>query len=422
MIDETPRRVEGVSRVVEYIRRLVSENRTLKGIAVRGEVSGLSNKNGRLYFDLKEGADILNCVVWSSAAPKLPPFGNGDEVIVSGDFGTYAARSSYQLSVTMLELSGIGRLYAKVEALRKRLAAEGLFDPSRKRAMPRFPQRVALVSASGKGAEDFLTTMARRAPHVAIEFVETRVQGDGAQIDIADALDRAGALDVDVVVLARGGGSYEDLFAFNEEPVVRAIARAKRPVLTAIGHTGDRHLADDAADFVVETPSNAAHYFGEIRDDYMQRLKALVDRLDRVLVEKQRARVQRYDYATTALARVARDFIGRKHQRLSAAERRLWAQTPAARLAARQKSVVALSERLRALARGYTLPRHARAQVLAARLDANDPQRPLQRGYAMVFHDGALVRDARSVPIGSSIETRLQRGTLRSRVEEQRNE
>jgi exodeoxyribonuclease VII large subunit len=417
MIDESARRVEGVSRVVAYIARLVGESKALRGVAVRGEVSGLSNKNGRLYFDLKEANDILNCVVWSNAVPKLPPFSNGDEVIVSGDFGTYAARSAYQLSVTALEPTGIGRLYAKVEALRKRLLAEGLFELSRKRPMPSFPRRVALISARGLGAEDFLTRMAQRAPHIAIAFVETRVQGVGASIDIGDALDRASRLDVDVIVLARGGGSYEDLVAFNEEPVVRAIARAKHPVLTAIAHTANLHLADAAADYVVETPSNAAQYFADIREAYKRRLDALDDRLDRALREKQRTRLQRYDYASVALARIAREFIERKRQRLLMIERRLSAQTPAARLTARERRVAELQGRLRTLARGYTVPLLGRTQVLSTLLDLHDPQRPLERGFAMVFHDGKLVRDASSVPIDGLIEARLQRGTLTGRVE-----
>jgi exodeoxyribonuclease VII large subunit len=414
---ETPRRVEGVSRVVAYIARLIGESKALRGVAVRGEVSGLSNKNGRLYFDLKEGNDVLNCVVWSNAVAKLPAFNNGDEVIVSGDFGAYAARSAYQLSVTALELTGIGKLYARVEALRKRLLAEGLFEAARKRPMPSFPQRVALVSARGHGAEDFLTTMAKRAPHIAIDFIETRVQGVGAAIDIADAIDRASSLPVDVIVLARGGGSYEDLFAFNEEPVVRAIVRAKHPVLTAIAHTANLHLADAAADRVAETPSNGAQYFGEIRDAYARRLEALDERLNRALKEKQRARAQRYDYASVALIRIAREFVEHKRQRLLMIERRLTAQTPVARLTARERRVAELQGRLRALARGYTVPLLGRTQVLNTLLDLHDPQRPLERGFAMIFHDGSLVRDARSVPIGSLIEARLQRGTLTGRVE-----
>jgi exodeoxyribonuclease VII large subunit len=414
---ETTRRVEGVSRVVAYIKRLISENKQLASIDVSGEISDRQDRNGRIYFNLKENTDLLKCVVWSDVVQKLPPFVNGDAVIVSGNFSTYAAQSVYQLDVKALEPTGIGRLYARFEALRKKLEAEGLFEPERKRPMPQFPRRVALISARGKGAEDFETTLARRAPHIHVDFIETQVQGLDAPVEIAKAIDVASRLDVDVIVIARGGGSYEDLFAFNEEPVVRAIVRAKHPVLTAIAHTADLHLADAAADRVATTPSNGAQYFGEIRDAYAARLDTLVVRLDRALHERQRSRAQRYDIVTTALARIARDFVGRKRQPLLIAERRLAAQTPIARLGARERRVADLHGRLRALARGYTLPRLSRTQVLAALLESHDPQRPLQHGFAMIFHDGTLVRDARSVPLESLIEARLQRGTLTSRVE-----
>lgn len=416
------REVVGVSRVVAYIEKMIKGSSNLHRISVRGEISDYAVNNGRAYFDLKEGPDVLKCVAWSDVLPKLPNVQNGDEVIVSGEFTTYRPRSIYQLSVKTLELTGIGRLYAQVEALRKRLLAEGLFDAARKRPMPSFPRRIALVSARGLGAEDFLTKMAQRAPHIAIVFVETRVQGVGASIDIGEALDRASKLDVDVIVLARGGGSYEDLFAFNEEPVVRAIARAKHPVLTAIAHTANLHLADATADHVVETPSNAAQYFADIRDSYARRLEALNDRLDRALREKQRMRAQRYDYAGVALFRVARQFIERKRQRLLMVERRLSAQTPVARLTARERRVAELQGRLRALARGYTVALLGRTQVLNTLLDLHDPQRPLERGFAMIFHEGKLVRDARLVPIGSRIDARLQRGTLAARVESQSDE
>lgn len=415
--NEATRPVYGVSRVVAYIKRLIGENKQLASIDVSGEISDRQDRNGRIYFNLKEHNDLLKCVVWSDIAPKLPPFANGDAVVATGNFTTYPAQSVYQLDVKALEPTGIGRLYARFDALRKKLEAEGLFEPGRKRAMPGFPRRIALISARGKGAEDFETTLAKRAPHIRVEFIETLMQGLDAPVEIAKAVDAASRMDVDVIVIARGGGSYEDLFAFNEEPVVRAIVRAKHPVLTAIAHTADSHLADAAADRVAATPSNAAQYFGEIRDAYAHRLEAFVARLDRALREKQRARGQRYDVVTVALARLGRDFVGRKRQRLLIAERRLAAQTPIARLAARERRVAEMHGRLRALARGYTLPRLSRTQVLAALLESHDPQRPLQHGFAMIFRDGALVRDASSVPLGAVIEARLQRGTLTSRVE-----
>ncbi len=417
MTGDDERTVYGVSRVVGYIKRLIAENKQLARISVRGEVSDRSDANGRIYFDLKEGADILKCVVWSNAAAKLPAFRNGDAVIVGGEFTTYPARSIYQLDVKSLELTGIGQLYARFEALRKKLEAEGLFERARKRPMPRFPRRIALISARGKGAEDFETQMRRRAPHVRIEFIETLVQGLDAPVEIAKALDRASAMDVDVIVLARGGGSYEDLFAFNEEPVVRAIVRAKHPVLTAIAHTANLHLADAAADEVRETPSLGATYFGEIRDAYARRLELLVARLDRSLREKQRLRVQRFDYVTSSFDRTARAFVNQKRQRLLVLERRLNAHTPVQRINARARALQAASSQLNVLARGFTKPSLSRVELLATKLDLYDPQRPLAQGYAMVFAGGKLIRDAGSVPVGSAVEARLARGTLLARVE-----
>jgi len=417
MIEAPERGVYGVSRVVAYIKRIISENKQLARIDVRGEVSNRSEKNGRIYFDLKEGNDLLKCVAWSNAALKLPRFNNGDAVVVSGEFTTYPAQSIYQLDVKSLELTGIGQLYARFEMLRKKLEGEGLFKPSRKRPMPRFPRSVALISARGKGAEDFLTTMARRAPHIRIEFIETLVQGIDAPVEIAKSMDRASGMDVDVIVLARGGGSYEDLFAFNEEPVVRAIVRAKHPVLTAIAHTANLHLADAAADKVVETPSNGAQYFGEIRDAYERRLELLAARLERALRDHQRLRLQRFDHALAGLERVSRDFVNRKRARLLVLERRLNAHTPLAGLAARARALDSLRNRLQLVSRNFIAPKLSRVAQLSLKLDLYDPQQPLARGYAMVFHDGALVRDASAVPAGSTIEAHVQHGTLRALVE-----
>ena len=158
---------------------------------------------------------------------------NGLSVVATGAIGIWERRSEYQLRVVEVALLGAGAIAAKVEALRKRLQAEGLFDQSRKRVFARFPRRVALVSARGKGAADFESTLREKAPNVTVLFVETRVQGDGAEIDIAEAIDRASRVAVDAIVVLRGGGSYEDRYPFNTEPVVRAIVRSRHPVVTA---------------------------------------------------------------------------------------------------------------------------------------------------------------------------------------------
>ncbi len=200
----------------------------------------------------------------------FPPFKDGDEVICGGEYNTYAPRSQYQLVVKSLELTGEGVLFAQFEALKERFRAEGLFEKSRKRRMPPFPRRIAVISSlESRGVGDFLKTIANRAPFIEITFIETLLQGKGAEMEIGEAIDRASKLDVDLIVLTRGGGSYEDLFPFNREPVVRAIVRAKHPVLSAVGHEQDVHMSDYVADWTCETPSNAAQYFGQIADDFI---------------------------------------------------------------------------------------------------------------------------------------------------------
>lgn len=432
--------VAGVSRVVDYIRRLISQNKILAGIRVRGEVSGLSNVNGRLYFKLKENNDVLECVVWASDAAKLPPFKDGDAIICGGDYGTYAPRSQYQLAVKTVELTGVGVLYAQFEALKEQFRREGLFEQSRKRALPAFPRRIAVVSApGGKGVEDFFTTIAREAPFIEVIPVETRVQGDGAEMDIGEAIDRASRLNADVIVVTRGGGSYEDLFPFNREPVVRAIVRAKRPVISAVGHTGDVHLSDLVADHTCETPSNAAHYFGAIGKRYTMRVQNAGSQLDRLMRQIAGLAMQRFDSAVRELRHTARTFVPERCDVLNRLERRLEAQTPQQRLAQRGTRLTALRSRLISAARYYPSPRiqrlsqlddrlnrsapsalrpqRERLKDLATRLAGMNPEQLLARGYAIVMLGGKPVRNARDVAPGTLIEARVQHGMLSARVE-----
>ncbi len=406
---------------------------------MRGEVSGLNNRSGRLYFDLKEQSDVLRCVVWAGDAVRLAQFKDGDEIICGGEYGTYAQRSQYQLFVKSVELTGIGALYAQFEALKERFRKEGLFEKERKRALPAFPRRIAVVSARGKGAEDFLATIAKRAPFVQVVFVETRVQGDGAQMDIGEAIFKASKLDVDVIVLTRGGGSYEDLFPFNLEPVVRAIVRSAHPVLSAIGHTGDVHVSDYVADHSCETPSNAAQYFGEIGDRFLiraQRAQTAVERIVRGIVGNG---WQRLDMSARDLRHAAQVYVSHRQQSLLRLERRLNAQTPQQRLAQRRERLTELRSQLSSAARYHAslqsrtlsplTARLSRAHTSAlgsarerlkyaqARLAALDPHAPLERGYAIVGCNGKAVRDAAAVAAGAQIHATVQRGKLVARVE-----
>ncbi len=341
--------------------------------------------------------------------------------------------------VKSVELSGTGALYARFEELRETFRKEGLFERERKRAMPAFPLRIAVVSAHGKGAEDFLTTIAKRAPYVRVHFVESRVQGDGASIDIGEAIRKAGRLDVDVIVVTRGGGSYEDLFPFNLEPVVRAIEHSPLPVLSAIGHTGDVHLSDFVADHTCETPSNAAQYFGEIADRFFSRLQTAQTQLERSMSGLATNAAQRFDSAQKDFRHAQRAFVPARANALHALERRLDAQTPHQRLAARVRRLTELRSQLTSAARYSTAPGAQRLgrlnETLArlqqsglrtygerlrhiqTRLNGLDPQALLARGYAIITLDGMAVRDANVVPIGAVVQAQVQHGKLLARVE-----
>ena len=255
--------------------------RVFDSIAVSGEVSEWSERNNAVYFTLKDSRAILQCVAYSSRAQKFPNIGPGSAIVAQGRVRVAEWRSRYELLVESVRLTGIGELFQQYEELKERFRRLGYFDREHKLPIPAFPRVVGLVSAQGKGAEDFLTTLQERAPQVRIEFIQTRVQGLGADVEIAEALDRAARVRPDVIVLARGGGSYEDLFPFNCEPVVRAVWRCTTPIITAIGHTADHHLADEVADYVCETPSNAAQFIASLWQRGGERLARLTLKLDR---------------------------------------------------------------------------------------------------------------------------------------------
>ena len=246
MMDETEPAclVLTVGKFAARMVRWFGRDTQLKRIGIEGEVSGLREfGSGHLGFALKEKQAAVECVAWASDRRGFPVLENGAKAIAYGAVRVHPERSGYKLYVEAIEVAGLGELHLQYERLRQKFETEGLFEPSRKRAVPELPRRVALVSARGLGAEDFLAAIERTTPFVEVIFVETRVEGLGADVEIASALDEASRTEVNAIVLARGGGSEKDLFVFNLEPVVRAIVRAKRPVLTAIGHTSNHHLA-----------------------------------------------------------------------------------------------------------------------------------------------------------------------------------
>jgi exodeoxyribonuclease VII large subunit len=416
--EQTPTRL--VCTVGEFTRRMANlflRTPALGDIAISGEVSGLREFNGHLGFTLKEERAVLDCVAWSDARTAFPPLENGMAVIATGKVGVRADRSAYQLIVESIEPTGRGKFLQLYESLKLKFRSEGLFEASRKRPVPELPRSVALISAHGKAMEDFVDTIARRAPFVAVTFIDTQVQGQSAEIEIAAAVDRASNLNVDVIVITRGGGSYEDLFPFNLEPVVRAIVRARRPVLTAIGHSGDHHLADDVADMTFGTPSLAAEHIARGWLLARERLAVAERELARAVRDVLGRAAQRADALATSLVHRASALLTAKRGLLGENDRRLERRSPQRFVAERRARLAQLGGQLETNAVRFASNARHRVERVNALLDRFNPLEPLSRGYAIVMKDGKAVRDAAALAPGDAIRARFERGSAAARVE-----
>lgn len=407
-----------VSQFSLRLQRWLEKRPELARIAIEGEISGWKPQpSGNVFFSLKDSRAVLKCFAGWKEVRKFPPVSDGVAVVATGAIGIWEKSSEYQLRVVGIAPLGVGAIAAKVEALRKRLQAEGLFDGDRKRPVPPYPRHVALVSARGQGAEDFETTLREKSPHVGVTFIETRVQGEGAEIDIAEAIDRASRSKVDAIVVVRGGGSYEDRYPFNTEALVRAIVRARHPVVTAIGHTGDRHLADEVADAVFKTPTAAAEYiagsWAEVTARITHQKRLLYNAIDRRVVRLGRDR----DAAEQRLRRAIDRRLSQLRERLLQLQNRIERRNPRHRIAERGARLTTTLLRLDA-ARDRKVSKRINALTLArSRLLSANPEGPLERGYAIVTHAGRALRNAAEVSVGDTIEARLFHGRLAASVE-----
>ncbi len=398
--DSSSERALTVSQFTGMVKDLLEG--AFPAVWVVGEISNFSRpSSGHCYFTLKDDGAQLRAVIWRNAAQRLRfDLHDGLEVICHGAVDLYAPRGSYQLVIDQLQPKGIGALELALRKLREKLSAEGLFDPQRKRPLPRFPRRIGLVtSPTGAAVRDFLQVLKRRWLGADVLLAPVRVQGDGAAQEVAAAIRQLNALqsDIDVIVVARGGGSLEDLWAFNEEVVVRAIHGSRIPVVSAIGHEIDVTLADLVADVRALTPSEAAERVVPSADELRQTLGQHAQRLLTQL--RSRATSARLRLESLAARRVFR----RPFAILQQSEQRLDEFDARAARAIRQK-----------LADG-------RQQIAstAARLESLSPLGVLGRGYSLTFReaDGKLIRDAGELQPGDRIRTRFDNGEAISRVE-----
>ncbi|MDE2751784.1 MAG: exodeoxyribonuclease VII large subunit [Gemmatimonadota bacterium] len=361
-----------VSQVNRAVRRLLEE--TLPQLWVTGEVANFNrHRSGHCYFTLKDRSAQIRCVMFRREAATLPTDPEeGMKLRVFGGLTLYEARGSYQFVVTRLEAeSAEGMWKLAFERLRQRLDAEGLTDPARKRSLPDFPRTVGVVtSATSAALRDILAVTARRAPWVRVLVRGTGVQGPGAGRQIAAAIDTVAARGVDVVIVARGGGSIEDLWGFNEEPVARAVAACPVPVVSGVGHETDVTICDLVADLRAATPSAAAEAVAPDGRALGRRLAALGQRLGRALSGQARARRWRLDRARERLFGGARRLTSAYRQRL-------------------QGGRVGISQAMQ----GRIRHRSARLKEAAAAMEALSPLSTLARGYAVPLDaNGRLLR------------------------------
>lgn len=391
--------VLSISQINEYIRTLMDADVLLAGVAVKGEISNYKMyPSGHHYFTLKDEGAALKCVMFKGNAMRLrfrPE--NGMKVIAMGKISVYPRGGAYQLYCTNMAMDGVGDLYAAFEQLKKKLAAQGLFDPSHKKEIPKYPGTIGIITSSaGAAVHDMLRILRKRYPLTKVRLLPVRVQGTEAPAEIAAAIDYANYHDLaDLLIVGRGGGSIEDLWAFNDEGVAHAIFRSRIPVISAVGHEPDVTISDFVADLRAATPSNAAE----------------------LAVPDQDALRQNLDSVSSVLANLMQRQLKNARKQLTILSQSPSLQSPDQYLLQKRKNLDLLNGRMQA-AQNSSIHVHKQRFIAAtAKLDAMSPLKVLTRGYAMAqTDDGNLLRSVNQVRLGSNVSLQLSDGTLEATV------
>ena len=395
------RTVYSVNGITELLKRLIAEQPYLQDVWVQGQVSNYSRSGaGHIYFTLKDEKSQIRCALFRRDAALLRFLpSDGDEVLVRGQMGIYAVRGEYQITVKKVEPVGIGALQRAFEVLKQQLADEGLFDAHHKKPLPVFPIKIGVItSATGAAFQDICQQLRKRYPLAEVLLHPTLVQGDGAAVGIARALQVMNQRDdIDVLIVGRGGGSIEDLWAFNEEIVARAIFASAIPVVSAVGHETDFTIADMVADHRAPTPSAAIEHIVPDQEELLAQLDGYEGWLRRIINDRFDAHKTRLQELETRLSPTRRkDAIYQLHQTVDALD-----------LACRSAIGRKLADRERDL------------RTLAQRLNALSPLATLERGYSISRKtDGKILTSAKQVSIGDRIEIQLSDGHFACRVEE----
>ena len=395
------RTVHSVSDITDLLKNLIEQHPHLQKVWVQGQVSNCRRAgSGHTYFTLKDANSQISCVLFRSNAARLRFLPrDGEDVLVQGRIGVYAPQGSYQITVNAVEPLGIGALQRAFEELKQQLAEEGLFDAEHKKPLPRFPQKIGVItSATGAAFQDICEQLRKRYPLAEVLLHPTLVQGDGAPEGIAQAIETMNQReDIDVLIVGRGGGSIEDLWAFNEERVARAIFAATIPIVSAVGHETDFTIADMAADHRAPTPSAAVEHIVPDQDELFAQLNGLDTWLREITKNQLQGHKTRIQELDTRLAPTRRkDTINQLYQTVDTLD-----------VACRS-----------AVGRNFSEGEN-RLHTLAQRLDALSPLATLKRGYSISRKtDGEVLTAAEQVSVGDKIAVQLAQGHLACRIEE----
>ena len=436
------KRILTVSQLTNLIKGVLEEN--FERVWVEGELSNLAAPgSGHLYFTLKDAGAQLKCVLFRAAAGSLKfKLKDGMKLVVRGRVSVFAQRGDYQIIVEYLEPQGIGALQLAFLQLKERLAKEGLFAESRKKPIPRLPRRIGIVtSPTGAAIHDILTVLDRRFANLEVLIAPVKVQGEGAAAEIAAAIrDVNRYRDVDVLIVGRGGGSLEDLWAFNEETVARAIADSKIPIISAVGHEVDITIADLAADLRAPTPSAAAELVVTSKSDLSTTVDSLTQRLNRSvagLFSGYRGRLraaqsalrdpamligalgQRIDYCQERIETAIQTILERRSDRLNAVSNQLRLQNPRLMVEYGREQLQGLIARRDRSIQRHLDAMHESAARLSSSLDALSPLAVLSRGYAIVNRvaDRSVVKNSVMLTVGERLDLRFFKGGARCKVE-----
>lgn len=391
-----------VSQLNRYLKSKFEEDSNLTSVFLTGELSNFTHhyKSGHLYFSIKDTTATIKAVMFSTQSARLrflPQ--DGMKVIARGRVSIYEATGQYQLYVEDLQPDGVGALNLAYEQLKAKLEKEGLFAAERKQPIPAYPQRIGVVTSStGAAVQDILNILSRRYPVAEVILAPVLVQGEGAAQEIADAIERFNALDcVDVLIVGRGGGSIEDLWAFNEERVARAVAASHIPIISAVGHETDFTICDFVADLRAPTPSAAAELAVPNREDLLQLL-------------------QSYRYTITQLLERR---LSQWKQQVDLLSSNPYLASPDAWIRARRESVALLTSRLRTAMKQNTAQQKTRMAVLVGKLEGLSPLKALNRGFVYAADKtGKLLTDATQVQVGDTIFLTMKNGKVRCVVDE----